>query len=213
MRLLVIEASTYVGSTCVITDGRVAAEREVAMRDPGSERLMPAVADALRETALHPSSLDAIVCGAGPGSFTSLRIAASIAKGLAVAAAVPLLPVSSLVLMLASTDEPLRPGSYTALLDALRDEWYSAPATVSDRGAITLADVALVKRDMALMVNGVGPGRAIEARPRARGAARIIDQLPWTEPAAVGSWEPRYGRLAEAQVRWEAAHARPLVDD
>jgi tRNA threonylcarbamoyladenosine biosynthesis protein TsaB len=29
-------------------------------------------------------------------------------------------------------------------------------------------------------------------------------------PVDLASWEPEYGRLAEAQVRWEAAHGRPL---
>jgi len=29
-------------------------------------------------------------------------------------------------------------------------------------------------------------------------------------PVDLASWEPDYGRLAEAQVRWEAAHGRPL---
>jgi tRNA threonylcarbamoyladenosine biosynthesis protein TsaB len=211
MRLLVIEASTYVGSTCVMIDGRVAAEQEVAMRDSRSERLMPAVAEVLRGCDVQAGSLDAIVCGAGPGSFTSLRIAGSIAKGLALAAAVPLLPVSSLHLMLASTEEPLLPGRYTALMDALRDEWYSAPATVSDSGSIALGDVVLASRDAALAATGVGPGQEIEARPRARGVERILSQLPWHDPAELHSWEPRYGRLAEAQVRWESAHGRPLT--
>jgi tRNA threonylcarbamoyladenosine biosynthesis protein TsaB len=30
------------------------------------------------------------------------------------------------------------------------------------------------------------------------------------EPVNIGSWEPAYGRLAEAQVKWESAHGRPL---
>jgi tRNA threonylcarbamoyladenosine biosynthesis protein TsaB len=29
-------------------------------------------------------------------------------------------------------------------------------------------------------------------------------------PVALDTWEPAYGRLAEAQVKWEAAHGRPL---
>ena len=31
-------------------------------------------------------------------------------------------------------------------------------------------------------------------------------------PVALDGWEPSYGRLAEAQVKWEAAHGRPLAD-
>ena len=64
---------------------------------------MPAVADALREATVDPRQLDRIVCGAGPGSFTSLRIAGAIAKGLALSAGAPLHPVSSLLLVVAGT--------------------------------------------------------------------------------------------------------------
>jgi tRNA threonylcarbamoyladenosine biosynthesis protein TsaB len=46
----------------------------------------------------------------------------------------------------------------------------------------------------------------VDARPHARAVALMA------EPAAVdlATWEPAYGRLAEAQVKWEAAHGRAL---
>ena len=36
---------------------------------------------------------------------------------------------------------------------------------------------------------------------------KLIEGIP---PVDLASWEPAYGRLAEAQVKWEAAHGRPL---
>ena len=50
----------------------------------------------------------------------------------------------------------------------------------------------------------------IRSRPRANGVARIEGLLAARGPVDVRSWEPAYGRLAEAQVRWESAHGRPL---
>src|SRR5690242_13985621 len=97
-RTLVIDASTYTGSVAVLDGDRVAAERTAAMRGADEERLMPAVAAALDEAGVAPRDLTRVVCGGGPGSFTSLRIAASIAKGIAVAWELPLLTVSSLLL-------------------------------------------------------------------------------------------------------------------
>ena len=41
-------------------------------------------------------------------------------------------------------------------------------------------------------------------------AARLGSLLAASEPVDLGSWEPAYGRKAEAQVKWEAAHGRPL---
>ena len=58
----------------------------------------------------------------------------------------------------------------------------------------------------------VGPGqpeRSVE--PHARAAARLTKLIGATAPADLAQWEPAYGRLAEAQVKWEAAHGRPLT--
>jgi tRNA threonylcarbamoyladenosine biosynthesis protein TsaB len=38
----------------------------------------------------------------------------------------------------------------------------------------------------------------------------LLESLLASGPVDLASWEPSYGRLAEAQVRWEAAHGRPL---
>jgi tRNA threonylcarbamoyladenosine biosynthesis protein TsaB len=53
------------------------------------------------------------------------------------------------------------------------------------------------------------PG-ATHAVPRARAVARLEAMLAVRGPVDLASWEPAYGRLAEAQVRWESAHGRPL---
>ena len=71
----------------------------VAMRGEHEERLMPAVAELLSRGKVAVEQLDAVACGAGPGSFTSLRIAASIAKGLSVAREIPLVVAPSTLLV------------------------------------------------------------------------------------------------------------------
>jgi tRNA threonylcarbamoyladenosine biosynthesis protein TsaB len=60
---LAIEASTYTGSVAVIRDGEVIAEDATAMRGEHEERLMPAVAEALRRAAVAPNAIERIVCG------------------------------------------------------------------------------------------------------------------------------------------------------
>lgn len=61
-----------------------------------SEMLLPLIAEVLGELASSPRQLSAVVCGAGPGSFTGLRIGIATAKGLCFALGIPLLMVSSL---------------------------------------------------------------------------------------------------------------------
>ncbi len=218
MITLVLEAATYAGSAAVLDDARLLGERTVAMRGREHEALMPAVAALLDAHAGPHAPLGRIVCGAGPGSFTSLRIAGGIAKGLAMATGAPLVPVSSLALIVASSPT-LQPGRYLAAIDALRGEHYVAPFEVTPAGGIvaigptTLVASGLVaERASQLDAQAIGPGQPVHpVEPHARGAARLLPLLDATSAADLAAWEPSYGRLAEAQVRWEAEHGRPLA--
>ena len=218
MITLVLEASTYAGSTAVIDGRRVVAERAVAMRGREHEALMPSVAEALGEAGIGPGAIERVVCGAGPGSFTSLRIAGAIAKGIALAAVCPLVPVSSLAIVVASR-EPFAPGRYLAAIDALRGEHYVALFEVDAAGALRalgpemrVLSSEVLERAAAHDAVAVGPGRegAAHVDPRAAAAARLADLLDATPAADLAGWEPAYGRLAEAQVKWEATHGRSL---
>jgi tRNA threonylcarbamoyladenosine biosynthesis protein TsaB len=215
---LVVEAATYAGSAAVLEGGTLRGERSVAMRGKEHEALMPAVAELLGELGVAPTSIDRIVCGAGPGSFTSLRIAGAIAKGLALAAVCPLVPVSSLALLVASLEAPL-PGRYLACLDAMRGEHYVALFELSESGVVSalgpegrIASEVLGDRAREWDARLIGPGQAGagDVAPHARGAARLLAMIDTAPVADLARWEPAYGRLAEAQVKWEATHGRSL---
>ena len=216
MITLVIEAATYAGSVALVVADKVLGERSVAMRGRDREALMPALAEVLAEASVPASQLQRVVCGAGPGSFTSLRIAGGIAKGLALAEGIPLVPVSSLALLVASR-ESLAPGRYLAAIDALRGEHYVAAFNVASDGELTPENsVALVpSRELDECATRLGAelvvAGATSVAPQARAAARLTKLIDATAPADLAAWEPAYGRLAEAQVKWETAHGRPLT--
>jgi tRNA threonylcarbamoyladenosine biosynthesis protein TsaB len=210
---LAIDASTYVGTVAVIRDGDVLAAGEAAMRGRESEALMPTVASTLSEAGCVVRELGRIVSGAGPGSFTSLRIAASIAKGLALGIGCPLFAVSSLALLL---DERDAPGRYIAVLDALRDDAYVWAYSLDGKGSVDpILSERLVRQSelppLAVSLNAitVGPRQSVDRAPHARAAA-ALERLIQQEMVDPKTWEPRYGRKAEAQTRWEAAHQRSL---
>ncbi len=213
---LALDAATYTGSVALLDGNAVIGARTVAMRGREREALMPATAALLEECGIAPSQLGRIVCGAGPGSFTSLRIAGGIAKGLAMAHGVPLHAVSSLALVVASLPT-LVAGRYLAAIDALRGEHYVELYDVVAEGRIALLDgVRLVPSVSAAAAElgawAVGPGqpeRSVE--PHARATARLAAMIAASAPADLAAWEPSYGRLAEAQVKWEAEHGRPLA--
>lgn len=217
MITLALEASTYTGSVAVLRDGVVVAERDTAMRGVDEERLMPAVADALSEAGVAPNAIDRIACGEGPGSFTSLRIAGAIAKGLALTAKAPLYPVSSLLLIVTSPKSPLAPGRYVAVLDAMRGDVFACVFSVTDSAIVPESPATMVARTMLPefarehAARPIGPAEPLAVAPHARGVATLGVLVPWPDAADLATWEPNYGRLAEAQVKWEAAHGRALT--
>jgi tRNA threonylcarbamoyladenosine biosynthesis protein TsaB len=223
---IALDGSTYQGSVAVIHDSRVVAERTLGGGDGGSgkqeprrgDALMPAIAECLNELGIRRDAIARIVCGAGPGSFTSLRVAGSVAKGLAVGYGVDLYSVSSLILTVAGARPPLSEGEYLSVLDAMRGEYFAAKVTLlPDQTVIQREPTALVGPEGLAELAGrdplvriVGAGQAFDFRPHARGVAPLLESLVEQGPVDLASWEPDYGRLAEAQVRWEAAHGRPL---
>jgi tRNA threonylcarbamoyladenosine biosynthesis protein TsaB len=100
-----------------------------------SSGLIPAVLAMLAESDMPLASLDAIVFGRGPGSFTGLRTACAVAQGLAFGADVPVLPIDTLLAVAeearwaqvqARAITPDAELTVLALLDARMDEVYSA---------------------------------------------------------------------------------------
>jgi tRNA threonylcarbamoyladenosine biosynthesis protein TsaB len=205
---LVIDASTYRGTVAVFRDRTLVSSGRAAMRGARTEALMPAVAEAMSHAGLATADLDRVICGDGPGSFTSLRIAASIAKGIALGAGIPLFAVSSLGLAAAATKQT---GVFVVAIDALRDEWYVAVFERDAAGAVRQrAEMMLVARaDVDAFAANHGP-LVGSAEPDAATCAALFDEIERHGPVDVDRWEPSYGRLAEAQVKWEAAHGRPL---
>jgi len=219
---LAVDGSIYAGSVALLRNAEVIAERTLAAGTPVSkggrdETLLPLVAECLDQCGVGVSQLTRVVCGAGPGSFTSLRIAASVAKGLAVGAGCPLFAVSSILLGVAGMPEPIGSGLYLSLLPAMRGESFAAEVSVDDAGRIVqVSRVRIVNDDDVAGIaertraTTIGPGWEVDANPHARGVGRLLAGVIEGGACGVDTWEPDYGRLAEAQVKWEAAHGRPL---
>ena len=108
--LLAIETTTGICSVALHLDTRTSAGHPKGLRDEPQKlflentRLAPRlhnrhvltmVDDLLRTASLDKKSLHLIAYGAGPGSFTGVRIGAAVAQGLAFALALPVLPVPS----------------------------------------------------------------------------------------------------------------------
>lgn len=208
---LALDASTYVGSVAVIDGATVVAAGQVSMRGATEERLLPEVVRVVA-AAGGWERLTAVWVGGGPGSFTSLRIAASIAKGIATARGLALWSGSSLAL--AAADPALGDGTFVIALDALRGEVYVQEFSRLDgatealgpwRRISTASAESLASQPGVQMVSLMPP----DGRPHAAHLPGLL-RSGLVTAVELASWEPDYGRLAEAQVAWEARHGRAL---
>ena len=132
LKFLAFDTSTDVLSIA-LSDGVQTWGYEGAGGAQASAQLIPSVLDLLAQAGWTLPQLDAIVFGRGPGSFTGLRTACAVAQGLAFGAAVPVLPVDTLLAVAEQARWDLQgPGAQDtplcvlALMDARMDEVYSA---------------------------------------------------------------------------------------
>lgn len=124
-RILALDTSTDACSVALSIAGEVHSEFVVAPRRH-THLLLPMVERLLAEADLKVASLDAIAFGRGPGSFAGIRIATGAAQGLALAADLPLLPVSTLASMAVQGQRIAPELPVIAALDARMDEVYWA---------------------------------------------------------------------------------------
>lgn len=123
--LLAFDTATELLSVALAARGRVHAH-EAAGGALASSTLIPAILRMLDEAGVALRELDAIVFGRGPGAFTGLRTACSVAQGLAFGAAKPVLPIDTLLALAEGARRSAAPQRVWALLDARMNEIYAA---------------------------------------------------------------------------------------
>lgn len=132
MKLLALETATEACSAAVWVDGTVLERHQSAPRRHAA-LILPMIEAVLAEAGLSASQLDAVAFGCGPGAFTGVRIAVGIAQGIAFAADVPTVPVSTLAALALGASRESGCSHIAAALDARMGEVYwGAYAVVGD---------------------------------------------------------------------------------
>lgn len=187
MNILAFDTSTERLSVAVGRDLTGAAAQLWTHDGPGgaqaSTGLIPSISRLLQQAGLQLRDLEAIAFGAGPGSFTGLRTACSVAQGLGFAAGRPLLPVDSL---LALAQEALlqRPAAGPSLrvlaaLDARMDEIYVGGYEWDGTAWSTLRAAELVRpQDLHLPPGWLLAGNVAAAYGAHCGEMAVVDALP-----------------------------------
>ncbi len=121
LNLLALDTSTEYCSVALWRDG-VLKHRETHAVQRHSELILPMVGELLDDCGLELGELDGIAFGAGPGSFTGLRIACGVVQGLAFGAGLPVVAVGTLAALAQEADAD----RVIACLDARMGEIYHA---------------------------------------------------------------------------------------
>ncbi len=95
-KILAVETATEYCSAALWLDGQITERCELAGQRH-STLLLPQCQQLLAEAGVAMSALDAVAFGSGPGSFTGVRIACSVAQGLAFGLDLPVIAISSLL--------------------------------------------------------------------------------------------------------------------
>lgn len=119
-----MDTTTLACSVALLQGDTLLAEYTLNIRKTHSERLLPLIDALLAESAIEREQLQAVAAACGPGSFTGIRIGVATARALAQGLVIPAVGVSTL---LALAEAVPSPGALICpLLDARRDEVYSA---------------------------------------------------------------------------------------
>jgi tRNA threonylcarbamoyladenosine biosynthesis protein TsaB len=230
---LALDTATDRASVALGAIGAVSLEENISGARRHAASLLPAVQALLGRAGSSLDELEGIAVSDGPGSFTGLRIGASVAKALVHARGVPLWTAPSLMVRAAGVARG--DGVVLSIANALRGEVYAGAYRFLPNRVVTELAPS-VRRPAELIRSGLEPALVVgeapaeilaaleswrgqpvigppEGSPRAAELLNLI-RLPGaaSQVEAAADWEPVYGRPAEAQARWEMAHGRPLPD-
>lgn len=213
MKCLAFDCAAGACSVAVLVDTEIVAGRAEEMERGHTEALVPMIQAVVREAGLDFAALDLIGVTVGPGAFTGIRIGLATARGLALAAEIPVAGVTTLAALAASVSPDRRAGRRVlAAVDTKRGDLYVQYFRLD--GAAEGAPSVARPEDLAaagpLLIVGDAPDDSI-APLLAAGAERATPRT--VDPAAlarraVEDWragnalpaEPLYLRPPEARL-------------
>lgn len=151
--LLAIDTSTENCSVALVHDGKLTT-RDIESPREHSQKLLPFVEEVLDSVGVSLAELDGLVVGAGPGSFTGVRIGVSMAQGLAFSADLPVYPVCSLQALAQQAIRKNDVAGVVACIDARMGEVYYALYANENGVAVAQSEPAVAKPDTNLIDTG-----------------------------------------------------------
>ena len=196
MTILALEFSSPQRSVAVGRAGSVVEVVEAGGRGTNAFGLIEKV---LAEAGLEREQIEVIAVGLGPGSYTGIRVAVSIAQGWELARGVKLLGVSTAECLAAQAQAEKIFGRVNVVIDAQRREFYLAAWEISETGRreidpLRIVSAAEIQTRAKAGEVCVGPAAAKTSYPR---AATILSLAAGNDSFVSGDkLEPIYLRAA-----------------
>jgi len=132
--VLAVETSSRIGSVAIAVGKKIIAETIFSAPIKHSAEIFPAIGDILGRFSRNPDNIEQIHISAGPGSFTGLRIAVTLAKTMNLANAAKIIAVDTLDVIAANANDYLKekktstdsPERIATILDAKRGQFFIA---------------------------------------------------------------------------------------
>ena len=200
MNLLALDTSTEACSAALSWAGQLSV-REVEAPRGHADLLLPMIDELLGDAGITLSDLDAIAFARGPGSFTGVRLAASVVQGLAFGAGLPVVPVSTLAAVAlraleTARNDGLEPEEIWVCNDARMGEVYHAVFAVRDLAQAAAKAASIVESVSAPTVVAerwgsrsvrglaIGAGHGFRAYPDLAAAPGLANVYPNLLPRA-----------------------------
>ena len=189
-RILAVETATAACSAALSVNGDISERHALAPRQHAA-LILPMIESLLVEAELVAGQLDAIAFGRGPGSFTGVRIAASVAQGIAFGADLPVIAVSTLAALAQGALRETGEHHIMAALDARMAEVYWGVYSRGREGLAVLEGKECVCKPESVTVppghTWAGAGSGWDSYGQVlmeRVGDRVIRVLPELEPGA-----------------------------
>ena len=189
LKLLALDTSSEACSAALLINNQLEEHFELAPKKHG-ELILPMIDRLLAQAQLRPQQLDAIAFACGPGAFTGVRIATSVAQGIAFGADLPVVPVSTLAALAQGGYRRSGHAKQLPIIDARMGEVYWGAYQLDGDRMVALADDALCAPEALPSVDGdgwygLGSGwREFAAPLQQRYATNVIDIAADALPAA-----------------------------
>ena len=234
MKILALDTSNHPMSVALVEDEQLKATTTLNTVRNHSIYVLPTIDDLMQKVAWQPQDLDRIVVAKGPGSYTGIRIAVTLAKTLAKTLNCPLVGISSLAAIAAGLPA-VTPGLMVPFFDARRGFVFAGQyayqagqltAQAADQHWAWADLLASLPTDRPVYLLGALTPKLRQAAPTLPANVTVLPDAAMvstfalaklgaqaTPVADVDAFVPDYLRITEAEANWQKTHPGQVSAD